>query len=258
VYQLKNTYSLANRIITFTETPPDGRSIEVVIASSVTFEDSEFVNQSGDTMTGKLTIEDNLEFTGETDTGTLVVGDGVAIDAILDEDDMVSDSDTAVPTQQSVKAYVDESLKDFAPTSEAIATNTFTSDGVQTTYTLSREPVNEDNTQVYFGGVYQSKANYSVSGLDITFSEAPPYGDIIEVMILYAVVVDEESKGGSLFKGDNGTVGSPSGLSDIFRVNANSLNTNVTIDAAENASCTGPIAIADGVIVTVGGNLTVI
>ena len=111
VYQLKNTYSLNNKVITFTETPPDGRSIEVVIASSVTFEDSEFVNQSGDTMTGALKIEDNLEVTGETNTGTLVVGSGVTIDAILDEDDMITDSDTAVPTQQSVKKYVDDSAK---------------------------------------------------------------------------------------------------------------------------------------------------
>jgi hypothetical protein len=255
---MKETYSLDGEYIVFGQAPPFERFIEVVVASTMTYEDSEFVNQSGDTMTGKLIIENNLEVLGETDTGTLVVGDGVAIDAILDEDDMVSNSDTAVPTQQSVRAYVDTSLEAYAPTSEAIATNTFTSDGVQTTYTLSREPVNADNTQVYFGGVYQSKANYSVSGLDITFSEAPPYGDVIEVMILYAVSVDEEAKGGSLFKGDNGTVGSPSGLSDIFRVNANSLNTNVTINADENASCTGPLAIADGVIVTVGGNLTVI
>ena len=172
VYQLKNTYSLANKVITFTEIPPDGRSIEVVIASSVTFEDSEFVNQSGDTMTGALKIEDNLEVTGETNTGTLVVGTGVTIDAILDEDDMVSDSDTAVPTQQSVKKYVDDSAT------------------------------------------------------------------------------------GGMFIGNNGIIGI--GIDDIFRVNAQSLNVDVTIGSDQNASCTGPLAIADGVIITVGGNLTVI
>ena len=172
VYQLKNTYSLANKVITFTEIPPDGRSIEVVIASSVTFEDSEFVNQSGDTMTGALKIEDNLEVTGETNTGTLVVGTGVTIDAILDEDDMVSDSDTAVPTQQSVKQYVDDSAK------------------------------------------------------------------------------------GGMFIGNNGIIGI--GIDDIFRVNAQSLNVDVTIGSDQNASCTGPLAIADGVVVTVSGNLTVI
>ena len=35
---------------------------------------------------------------------------GVGITSITDEDDMASDSDTAVPTQQSVKAYVDAQL----------------------------------------------------------------------------------------------------------------------------------------------------
>ena len=64
VYQLKHTYSLAGKVITFSEPPPEGRSIEVVIAYSVTFEDSEFVNTTGDTMTGKLTIEDDLDVTG--------------------------------------------------------------------------------------------------------------------------------------------------------------------------------------------------
>ena len=42
-----------------------------------------------------------------TDTLTL---NGVGITSITDEDDMVSDSNTAVPTQQSVKAYVDSQL----------------------------------------------------------------------------------------------------------------------------------------------------
>lgn len=40
-------------------------------------------------------------------TGDLAFGTGVAVNTILDEDDMVSDSDTALATQQSIKAYVD-------------------------------------------------------------------------------------------------------------------------------------------------------
>ena len=75
VYQLKHTYSLAGKVITFSEPPPEGRSIEVVIAYSVTFEDSEFVNTTGDTMTGKLTIEDDLDVTGTVTAGAFV-GDG--------------------------------------------------------------------------------------------------------------------------------------------------------------------------------------
>ena len=64
--------------------------------------------------------------------------------------------------------------------------------------------------------------------------------------------------GGGLFKGENGEVGSSAG--DIFRINEQTLNTNVTIDADENASCTGPLAVASGVTLTVssGGTLAVI
>ena len=63
--------------------------------------------------------------------------------------------------------------------------------------------------------------------------------------------------GGGLFKGENGIVGSSAG--DIFRVNEQELNTDVTIDATENASCAGPLTVATGVTLTVttGGNLVI-
>jgi hypothetical protein len=64
--------------------------------------------------------------------------------------------------------------------------------------------------------------------------------------------------GGGLFKGENGEVGSSAG--DIFRVNEQTLNTDVTIDADENANATGPLIIASGVTLTVtsGGNLSIV
>jgi len=64
--------------------------------------------------------------------------------------------------------------------------------------------------------------------------------------------------GGGLFKGENGQTGSSAG--DIFRINEQTLNTNTTIDADENANATGPLAIASGVTLTVtsGGNLSIV
>ena len=62
--------------------------------------------------------------------------------------------------------------------------------------------------------------------------------------------------GAGYFKGENGTVGSSAG--DIFRINEAELNTNVTIDAAENASATGPLSVASGVTLTVSGTLVII
>ncbi len=61
--------------------------------------------------------------------------------------------------------------------------NTFSGDGSTTAFTLSTDPVNENNTNVFIDGVYQSKSNYSVSGTTLTFSTAPPNGSGIEVSL---------------------------------------------------------------------------
>jgi hypothetical protein len=51
-----------------------------------------------------------LGVTGLATLGSLKFGSGATITSILDEDTMSSDSATAVPTQQSVKAYVDAQI----------------------------------------------------------------------------------------------------------------------------------------------------
>ena len=66
-----------------------------------------------------------------------------------------------------------------------ITLGAFSGNDVQTVFTLSADPGNENNTDVYISGVYQQKATYSVSGTTLTFSEAPPTGTgNIEVKIL--------------------------------------------------------------------------
>lgn len=62
------------------------------------------------------------------------------------------------------------------------------------------------------------------------------------------------STGGGLFKGDNGEIGSSP--SDIFRINNKTLTQNVTIDADENASCTGDLTLS--ATLTVNGTLVII
>lgn len=53
-------------------------------------------------------LSDNNTFTGtNTFSGSVVVNGALSGTSIKDEDDMASDSTTAVPTQQSTKAYVD-------------------------------------------------------------------------------------------------------------------------------------------------------
>lgn len=58
--------------------------------------------------------------------------------------------------------------------------------------------------------------------------------------------------GGGYYKGSNGSVGTfeLQGL-NIFRINANTLTTNVSISAGENAQATGPLTVNTGVYLTV-------
>jgi hypothetical protein len=60
----------------------------------------------------KIDNAGNLDVTGIATIGTLYVGAAgtIGITTILDEDDMVSDSDTALATQQSIKTYVDTEI----------------------------------------------------------------------------------------------------------------------------------------------------
>ena len=58
--------------------------------------------------------------------------------------------------------------------------------------------------------------------------------------------------GGGYYKGGTSAVGSLAvGGQNLFRVNANTLNTSTTFVAGENAQATGPIAVADGITLTV-------
>jgi hypothetical protein len=58
----------------------------------------------------------------------------------------------------------------------------FTGTGSQTVFTLSAASFGENYTFVYINGVYQNKNTYTVNGVTVTFSEAPPVTSKIEVM----------------------------------------------------------------------------
>jgi hypothetical protein len=60
----------------------------------------------------------------------------------------------------------------------------FTGNNVTVNFTLSSAPNNENSTFVYVNGVYQFKNTYSISGVTLTFSEAPPITSKIEVMYI--------------------------------------------------------------------------
>jgi hypothetical protein len=64
----------------------------------------------------------------------------------------------------------------------AYQVDNFTGTGSQTVFTLSAASLGENFTFVYINGVYQNKNTYTVSGVTLTFSQAPPLTSLIEVM----------------------------------------------------------------------------
>ncbi len=111
----------------------------------------------------------------------------------------------------------------------------------------------------FLNGVHLNNGtDYTASnGSDVVLTVGATTGDILHVLSFATFEVANVS-GGGMFKGDNGDVGVRAG--DIFRINEQTLNSDVTIDADENASCTGPLTVASGITLTVttGGNLSIV
>jgi hypothetical protein len=71
-------------------------------------------------------------------------------------------------------------INDFSSIAPIVYNATGT--GSNVAFTLASAPVSENTTSVYINGVYQQKNTYSVSGVTLTFSQAPPLTSTIEVM----------------------------------------------------------------------------
>jgi hypothetical protein len=69
------------------------------------------------------------------------------------------------------------SLNGNAVGSGTIATNA-TGNGVQTVFSVTYAP-----TSIYINGVYQNQNTYTVSGGNVTFSQAPPNTSVIEFLV---------------------------------------------------------------------------
>ena len=68
----------------------------------------------------------------------------------------------------------------------------FSGDDSTSSFTMAQSISDENNTQVYIDGVYQSKENYTVNGTAINFSTAPPTGtNNIEVISITSVALED-------------------------------------------------------------------
>jgi len=129
----------------------------------------------------------------------------------------------------------------------------FNGDGSDTTFTLSQTISNVQDVLVSVDGVVQDSSAYTIpDGTTLTFSAAPSSGTG-NIFVNYLGVMDtgvtvpEANKGNFKHGG-------------MFRTNAQSLDSDVTIAATENANVTGPLTIASGSTLTIesGGNVAIL
>ena len=147
-----------------------------------------------------------------------------------------------------------------APVPQATQTRqTFTATSGQTSFATAG--FTAGFVDVYMNGVRLVDGTdfTAANGSDVVLTSGAATGDIIDVLMFTAVDL-ATAVGGGRYKGERGTLGPAAAAGDIFRVSEQTLNANVTIDATENASATGPLAVASGVTlsVTAGGNLSIV
>jgi hypothetical protein len=86
-------------------------------------------------------------------------------------------SDYSIQVQNRNGSVIYTSLSGNAIGSGAVATNA-TGNGVQTIFAVANSP-----SSIYINGVYQNQNTYTVSGGNVTFSQAPPINSVIEFLI---------------------------------------------------------------------------
>ena len=125
----------------------------------------------------------------------------------------------------------------------------FSGDGSDTTFALGRTVGTVQDILVSVDGVVQDTSAYTVPDGTTPFTAAPSSGTnniFVYFLELSGGTITPASENKGNFK-----------VGGLFRTNAQTLDSNVTILATENAQVTGPLTISSGVTLTVesGGRL---
>ena len=191
VYQNKDAFSISGATLTFGTAPLASRKIIAYVTA-----DAPTVALGSTTFTDKFTTSNNST-TAFTLSKTVPSEDNlmVFVDAAFQSHDDLSLSGTTLTLATAPPSGAVVTVHGFsgAAIGNTPAVSTHTGDGSTTGFTLSTNPLSENNTNVYIDGVYQHKDTYAVSGTTLTFSEAPPASSSIDVHILTVQSLAENS-----------------------------------------------------------------
>jgi len=159
----------------------------------------------------ELNVEKNI-LTGDGSTVAFTVSSSIVsenntqvyIDGVYQSKDNYSTSGSTVTFTTAPPNGAEIEIIHFVSVQGIVRTDTFTGDNSTVAFTVGTTIIDENNTQIYIDGVYQSKDNYTVSGSTITFSTAPPTSADIEVVHIKAAGISTIND--NQFTGDGSAV----------------------------------------------------
>ena len=205
--KIQNGYELEELHDVLITNVQDGEGLVWDAANSY-WKNADLASISGGSST--LVVEKN-EYTGDGTTVNFTLSSPVQsesqtqvyIDGVYQSKNNYTTSGSVITFSEAPDPGTDVEVIHLVAVSAVVNTDAFTGDGSTSQYTLSNNVKTENNTQVYFDGVYQSKSTYDLSGNVITFSENVPNG--VEIEVVHLRSVDLSSLNSSQLIGDGVT-----------------------------------------------------
>jgi len=113
----------------------------------------------------------------------------IYLDGVYQDKDTYSTSGSNVTFSTAPPNTTEIEIIHYVSVDGVIEVDEFVGDGTTTSFNTSLSIVNENATQVYISGVYQSKLTYQTTGNNVVFNTAPPNGSNIEVVHVKALAL---------------------------------------------------------------------
>jgi hypothetical protein len=118
----------------------------------------------------------------------------IYIDGVYQDKDGFTTAGSTVTFGTAPTTGAEIEIMHYVAVNGVIEVDEFVGDGTTINFATSLSIINEDATQVYVSGVYQSKLTYGTTGNVVTFTTAPPNGANIEIVHIKALALSGFNK----------------------------------------------------------------
>ena len=183
---------------TDTLTVAAGNNISLTTDAST---DTLTIASTGGSGGGTVTIQRN-NYTGDGSTVAYGVSSQIIsenniqiyLDGVYQDKDGFTTAGSTVTFGTAPPATTEIEIMHYVAVDGVIEVDEFVGDGTTTAFATSLSIINEDATQVYVSGVYQSKLTYGTTGNVVSFTTAPPNGANIEIVHIKALALSGFNK----------------------------------------------------------------